>query len=93
MFNYYGQSLNALIGKLRENENITESEWQLYALQNGLFSAESLMWIYAETEEWKYFIEKLKNERSIWKINRINKRFSDNFLPQWRGINMQKKII
>lgn len=43
MINYYIKSKNALKKILKKNRNITKKEWDIYAHENGLFSANTLM--------------------------------------------------
>lgn len=43
MINYYEKSKKIFINKLKENRNITKEEWDKYAYENCLFSANTLM--------------------------------------------------
>lgn len=43
MNNYYERSKNILKEQIKENRNITKEEWDKYAYDNCLFSANTLM--------------------------------------------------
>lgn len=41
--NYYERSKRIFVNKLKENRNITKEEWDNYAQENCLFSANTIM--------------------------------------------------
>lgn len=61
MRDYYGNSIKKLKELLKE-KHVTKEEWNEYKTGKPLFGATSIMWIYAETEDWEGFINKLKKD-------------------------------
>lgn len=58
MDNFYENSKNILKQALKANENLTKEEWDEYAQQNCLFSAQTIMW-HLEVNDWDKLKRKL----------------------------------
>lgn len=62
IMNYYGKSIIKIKEFLKKDGYISEEEWNKYKKGKAFLGSESIMWTYAETEDWKLFLSKLKKE-------------------------------
>lgn len=50
--NFYENSKNILKQALKENKDLTKEQWDKYAQENCLFSAQTIMW-HLEAQNWE----------------------------------------
>lgn len=61
LLDYYSRSIQELKEMLRIKE-ITKEDWERYKTGKPLWGADNLMWVFAQTEDWEYFTQKVKEE-------------------------------
>ena len=61
-YTYYGKAIEKII-EFNEQKTLSKLQWDQYAIKHGYFSAETVMFIHSNTEDWDKFLENLKKRK------------------------------